>query len=282
MGTKYALLVSVAAVLLAVTSCRARQESGSQGLAEGTELILWAWHGAHDLRFLGKRSTEQRRVSVAYLARRLVVGESGTEAQLRSSPLELAQQTQRTAVVRIELAQQLSMDALRRALPDLLAHLEIAAGEPSVSALQVDFDAPARLRPAYRELLREARSVLKVGQRLEMTALASWCMDDAWIDDGIVDAVVPMIFEMGPTGPAIRRRLHGMQAFPVTSCRGSLGVSTTDVIPPLGSARRVFVFAPGPWTEARVANVEHGIAVGMWGNASPKNAASQGKTKPSR
>lgn len=282
MGTKYALLVSVAAVLLAVSSCGQRQGEPRQGVAEGTELVLWAWHGGHDLRFLAKRSSEQRTVSVAYLARRLVVGESGTEAQLRSSPLELAEDTQRTAVVRIELAPQLSMEALRRALPDLLAHLEMAAGEPSVSALQLDFDAPARLRPAYRALLREARSVLYTGQQLEMTALASWCMDDAWVEDGLVDAVVPMLFEMGPTGAAIRKRLHAMPEFPAARCRGNIGVSTTDVMPPLGRKNRVFIFAPGRWTKARLARVEQGLGLGMWVNARQKNSTLNGETKSSR
>jgi hypothetical protein len=169
-----------------------------------------------------------------------------------------------TAVVRIEIEPSLSATSFVGVLPRLIEHLSIAATENDVATLQIDFDAPARLRPQYRQLLREARKQLPGGHRLEMTALASWCLDDPWIDDGLVDAAVPMLFEMGPESNAIRRRLQGIDALPVSLCQEQLGVSTTDVVPPLFGAKRVFVFAPGPWTFERLRRVEEGLASGVW------------------
>ncbi len=265
MGKRYALLVSLA---FALAGCGGKSSRAASGLSRHTEIVLWAWHGAHDLRFLEARAAEARTVSVAYLARRIVVGERHVQPQLRSTPLRLADETRRTAVVRIEAATGLSERAFQDALPQLRDHLNVAAHEPLVTALQIDFDAPARLRPAYRELLREARALLSPGQRLEMTALASWCLDDQWVEEGLVDAVVPMLFEMGPTASRIRARLASARLAPL--CQGAVGVSATDVLPPLAGPSRVFIFAPGPWSEVRVDAVEKGLETGDWRNARQK------------
>ncbi|MCP4448162.1 MAG: hypothetical protein GY811_22915 [Myxococcales bacterium] len=231
-----------------------------------SEIVLWAWHGAHDLRFLAKRSKADVPVSVAYLARRIAVGEEGLLVQLRSAPLHVPEGFPLTAVVRLEIASSLPADVLESALPELALHLSTAAAEEGVHILQIDFDAPARLRPQYRELLRDARTSLRGGQHLEMTALASWCLDDLWIDEGLVDGVVPMLFEMGPESAAIRSRLRKLARLPAPLCKDQVGVSTTDLMPPLLGARRVFVFAPGAWSARRLEMVEGALEAGHWTN----------------
>ena len=45
-----------------------------------------------------------------------------------------------------------------------------------------------------------------------MTALASWCLSDRWISDLPVDEAVPMLFQMGPETPDIKRMLRGRAA----------------------------------------------------------------------
>lgn len=264
MGAKNSILVSLVVLLLCSCTNTSGTKAAQTGLRSDSELTLWAWHGAHDLRFLADRDADARSVSVAYLARRLVVRPQGVEAQLRSSALLVPAKMPLTAVVRIEIESSLSAASFLRVLPRLIEHLSIAAAENDVATLQIDFDAPARLRPQYRQLLREVRKQLPLGHRLEMTALASWCLDDRWIDDGLVDAVVPMLFEMGPESKAIRRRLQGIDALPAALCKEQLGVSTTDVLPPLLGAKRVFVFAPGPWTFERLERVEKDLTSGVW------------------
>ena len=263
MGKKHSLLVLALFVAGACSNAPAKPAALVQGLAQDSELVLWAWHGQHDLRFLAERGPGARPVSVAYLARRLVVRPEGVEAQLRSKALHVPGDAKLTAVVRIEIAPGLAGEALTKALPQLVEHLAIAAAESDVKTLQIDFDAPARLRPQYRELLRSARIRLPAGHHLEMTALASWCLGDPWIDADLADAVVPMLFEMGPESSAIRERLQRIAALP-EPCAGDVGVSTTDVLPPLLAAKRLFVFSPGPWTAERLEKVENGLATGRW------------------
>tara|TARA_R110002096_G_scaffold77896_10_gene183471 strand:- start:42195 stop:42794 length:600 start_codon:yes stop_codon:yes gene_type:complete len=198
------------------------------------------------------------------------------EAQLRSKALHLAANAKLTAVVRIEIQPGLPSGALTKALPQLVEHLAIAAAESDVVTLQIDFDAPARLRPQYRELLQSIRLRLPDDHKLEMTALASWCLGDRWIDATLVDAVVPMLFEMGPESLAIRERLQRLAALP-KPCAGNVGVSTTDLLPPLLAAKRLFVFAPGPWTKERLESVESGLATGRWQHEGSEGSDPRGK-----
>ncbi len=258
MGKRHALLVSIA-----LASACAQTSSNSSAAKSNAEVVLWAWHGAHDLRFLSERSAQARPVSVAYLARRLVVTGQGVRPQIRSAPLKFGAGTRRTAVVRIELEGEVSAKSLRESLPTLIQHLNIAAKEEGAEALQIDFDAPSRLRPQYRELLRAIRKEIPAGMRLEMTALASWCLDDRWIGTGIVDAVVPMLFEMGRDSVALRKRLSASSVL-APECRANTGISTTDVLPPIGAPERIFVFSPGPWTQVRLDAVLEGLESKTW------------------
>jgi hypothetical protein len=256
-GRKDALLVSLSLVAVLASSCATNP--ATRAAHSPDEVVLWAWHGPHDLRFLADRKGSPA-VSVAYLARRLVVDERGVHVQPRRAPLRLAPGSPSIAVVRIESAAPPAVFARHR--PRILEHLAIAASEEGVAALQVDFDAGRSLRREYLGLLEAARDVLHPGQRLEMTSLASWCMGDRWIDG--VDAAVPMVFEMGPASAELRAALAAAERFEEPACRGQIGVSTTDRMPPLRGARRVFVFAPGPWTEERVDRSLAALAAGRW------------------
>jgi hypothetical protein len=76
---------------------------------------------------------------------------------------------------------------------------------------------------------------------LEITALASWCQGDRWIESPPVADAVPMLFRMGAgerwAGGDFRDRV----------CRASLGVSTDELPHSAPHGRRLFVFNPRPW-----------------------------------
>ena len=64
-----------------------------------------------------------------------------------------------------------------------------------------------------------------------MTALASWCAGDTWIEALPVDEAVPMLFEMGPDRFAIAGRVRHDAPFGEGRCAQAIGVSTRE---PLG------------------------------------------------
>jgi hypothetical protein len=76
-----------------------------------------------------------------------------------------------------------------------------------------------------------------------MTALASWCEADHWIDGLPVDEAVPMLFRMG----------HGERApreFRPSLCKGSVGVSLDEPVTVPSRDARLYVFSPRAWTRA--------------------------------
>ena len=133
----------------------------------------------------------------------------------RRQPLRVAPDSRLTAVVRIETDHH-ATDL--RWSPRVAAEIADAAQMPRATAVQIDFDARLSERPFYAALLREVRARVRPPLRLSMTALASWCADDPWIEPGVVDEIVPMLFQMGPDARRIVTRLQEDRRWPVEAC----------------------------------------------------------------
>jgi hypothetical protein len=117
-----------------------------------------------------------------------------------------------------------------------------------LKGLQIDYDARASERGFYRDLLAAVRRSTRVP--VGITALASWCDGDPWIDSWIggQSEAVPMFFRMGP-GESKEMPIRA------SGCRDSIGLSTDEAWPsgrPPGLRReaRIYVFNPHAWTEA--------------------------------
>lgn len=206
-------------------------------------LVLWAWERPEDLRFA------PREVGVAYLRATVEVGTAGARVRSRRQPLLVRDGAWRMAVVRVELRPRgaiLTPAAQARVIETLTQ----AASAPGVSAVQVDFDAPASQRGAYRAMLVEARRALPRGTWLSMTALASWCVGDAWLDAAAmpVDEVVPMVFTMGRGGAEVLATLRAARTFRSPTCRGSVGWAVGEPTVALRGVTRRYVFSPRAWT----------------------------------
>jgi hypothetical protein len=85
---------------------------------------------------------------------------------------------------------------------------------------------------------------------LSMTALASWCLDDNWLDELPIDEAVPMLFRMGPAADALRADWGVRTLAP--KCRTSRGVSLDEPAPRRGGSTRTYVFNPGAWSAATI------------------------------
>ena len=250
--------------------------------------MVWAWERPEDL-----RSLDPQKVGVAFLARTIYVRPSpngGREAldrdvvlRPRFQPLLVSPGTALMAVVRIETGEWLRPENLLASGGSSLAGerqrysaeqrtriaamIADAARLPGVRAVQIDFDATVQERGFYRELLVEVRRLLPSTMPLSITALASWCMGDPWLDElppGTIDEAVPMLFRMGPDAGNVAQFVLSGEQFRAPACRGSVGVSHDE---PLSLALlkrlsqnpaarsggpRIYLFGGRVWTQQGV------------------------------
>lgn len=213
-------------------------------LAGAPRIFLWAWERPEDLRFLPAD------VGVALLAGTLTVRDSSIDLRPRMQSLSLPEASLPIAVIRVE-----AESAAPASLPESLAPaaagavLSLIQGR-EVAALQIDFDATVSQRPFYRQMLEGIRHGLPPGLPLSITALASWCAGDPWIEDLPIDEAVPMLFQMGPDGMDVDRLLARGGDFGPDVCRHSLGISTDEPLRSAPRGRRTYIFHPRRWTAA--------------------------------
>jgi hypothetical protein len=197
---------------------------------------LWAWERYDDLRFL-----DPGKAGVAYLATTVRVDSAGVTWSGRAQSLQLAPGTPLLPVVRIESSIPIEDRDLAHRLAD------VARGS---AGLQIDWDAPLSARPSYRALLEKVRAALPDSLPLSVTALASWCTSDCWLEGAPVDEIVPMVFRMGADDRRVRYDLARRGDFACRECREAVGLSTDEGAWPKLGKRRVYLFHPGPWTSA--------------------------------
>ncbi len=210
--------------------------------------ILWAWERAEDLRFL-----DANRFGVAFLAQTLTLKNDQVIIEPRRQSLRIAPDVYLIAVTRIETAKQkseqsdLSDERAEKVVFSIKKTLEL----PNVRAVQIDFDATVSERDFYRTIINRLKKTLPENTPLTMTALASWCVGDAWFSDFPVDEAVPMAFEMGADNREIRQFLDGGKDWREPLCRGSYGIAVDE---PLNAKfqpnRRFFYFKSKAWEKS--------------------------------
>jgi hypothetical protein len=90
-----------------------------------------------------------------------------------------------------------------------------------------------------------------------MTALASFCVGDRWLDDLPVDEAVPMIFRMGADTRTVRSFLGNGNDFREPLCRRSYGIALDEPLDiNFKGSRRKYIFNARPWTEQDVAALQ--------------------------
>lgn len=239
-----ALRALLPALLLAAPSACKTEEGPRE-----PRVWLWAWERPERLDFI-----DPARVGVAFHAVtfQLTVG-GDVVPHRRRQPLKVPPGTRLAAVMRIEVEPGTGLgEAQRSRLVRLITEQLQRQG---VRAVQVDFDARLSERPFYRELLHALRAALPAGTHLSMTALASWCLQDDWLDGLPVDEVVPMVFRMGADRATVRGELARRGDFPSPRCQRSVGFVTDEPVPSLPEGRRVYWFSPKSWSAGDVQRV---------------------------
>lgn len=246
-------------------------------------LFFWAWERPEDLRFL-----ESKNAGVAFLAKTIYVPGPNEDPRKdaggsvfvrpRLQPLRVAPGTPLIAVVRIETRggrqpaaysvedspssfRPVFAPSQNQRLVDEILDLQKL---PNIRAIQIDFDATLSERDSYTTLLKDLRRSLPASLPLSITALASWCIGDPWLEQlppGTIDEAVPMLFRMGPDTGNVAQFLRTGNDFRAAACQGSLGLSTDEplsnglirgALPNMPSdwhSKRTYIFAPRAWTQ---------------------------------
>lgn len=189
---------------------------------------------------------------MAYLAETISLSGSRIIIRPRLQPLEVPNGTTLIAVVRIESIRSAPPSLSIEQRNEIVESLLQIAGKPKTSALQIDFDATQSERQFYKNLLNDLRRRLPESIPLSMTALASWCIFDNWLDDLPVDEAVPMLFEMGIDQHRITDYLNEGGKLRSSRCRQSVGISIDETKQSVFKGARVYVFNSQPWSEPTV------------------------------
>ncbi len=251
------LLILIFALCFPCFSCRSKLET-DQRLRDGMPpVILWAWERAEDLRFV-----DTEKFGVAFLAQTLFLQTDEVVFRPRRQPLQIAPETYLIAVTRIETNKQnesrpiLSAEQKIKIVSFVKKTLEL----PSVKAVQVDFDAIVSERNFYRDLIVDLKRELPENTHLTITALASWCVGDAWFADLPIDEAVPMIFEMGADAQKIQDFLLKENDWREPLCRASYGISIDE---PLEARfkpdRRSYIFNRRAWRVEDLKRLPEGV-----------------------
>jgi len=220
--------------------------SGVTGMAASLpantpRLWIWAWDRPENLRFL-----KPGEAGIAYYALGLRVEQGKLQVRVRKAPLRLPEGVPLIAVVRIDAPDAAISEDLLKPTVEAIRHNAV---QPGILELQIDFDATRSQRVFYRKLLRELQQ--QVSMPLSITALASWCMGDPWIQDLPVSEVVPMLFQMGAdTGNALAWLREKRALKLPKGATLSLGLATNQPLPVRPASARVFVFHARPWSKA--------------------------------
>jgi hypothetical protein len=254
---KSLLLTALACVLLLSSATTRKSTRARPAFNKLPPVILWAWERPEDLKFL-----DPQRFGVAFLAQTLVLQNDEVVFRPRRQPLLVSPQTQLVAVTRIESQKTTGKRAaLSSAQKDRIIALVLnTLALQNVSAIQIDFDAAASERPFYRGLLKDLRRQLPQEVSLTMTALASFCLNDRWLQDLPVDEAVPMIFRMGADDKAIKNSLAAGNDFREPLCRHSYGLAIDEPLDmQFESSRRLYLFANHAWSEKDIASLDRGL-----------------------
>ena len=208
-------------------------------------VVLWAWERPENL-----KTADPNRFAVAFLAQTLALKDDDVILSPRHQPLDVSPETKLMAVTRIESQKTTGQYA---ALSDTQRHKAVelilrTMQLPNVLAIQIDFDATSSERDFYRALLHDVRARLPDNLALSMTALASFCVGDRWLNDLPVDEAVPMIFRMGADDRTIKNLISSGEDFREPLCQKSYGIAVDEPLDlQFKPGRRVYVFNDRSW-----------------------------------
>lgn len=204
--------------------------------------MVWAWERAEDLRWLPPD------VGVAYVALAMELDGRKVHLRPRSKPLLLKPGTPLVPVVHVDALWHPSPVLSDKQRDAIVGQVLRLAPSGNQKVVQLDFEVRRSQRAFLEDVVSRIRAALPRDYALSVTALASWCAGDYWLDALQADEIVPMAFRMGDDDKEIRALLARRPLFPRDRCMAAAGLATDE--PPIKvNSLRHYIFAPSPWSE---------------------------------
>ncbi|AIY42509.1 hypothetical protein LT85_3351 [Collimonas arenae] len=251
-------------------------------LAALPPLMLWVWERPDDASaWLGNNarqskpveasdasgtSLQAQRIGVAVLDTTVLLRDGSATVRRRQQPLRLppewyaAKGLQPKApvvtIVHIDMARGAHKPALNNNQKQLIVKAVVAAATRSPSqVVQLDFEVMHSQKPFLADVIQRSRKALPDNVALSITALASWCVGDAWLADLPVDEIVPMAFRMATDGKRMREILDQDGRLPRPECQSSLGLSLDEQPwPNKLRSQRLYLFNRDAWSATSMAS----------------------------
>ena len=203
--------------------------------------MAWAWERSEDLRWLPADA------GVAYVQASVWLEGGSVVVRLRANPLLLRPTTPLVPIVHVDASTHAPPTLSAAQRDAIVALLQRAAAQSPSHVVQLDFEARRSQRAFLSDVVHAARDALPADVALSVTALASWCAGDAWMNDLPADEIVPMAFRMSRDSATLRAMLAERGTFAPPRCRAAIGSATDEPLADL-TAPRHYVFSPRPWT----------------------------------
>jgi hypothetical protein len=188
---------------------------------------------------------------VAYVAASVLLENQHVYVQPRAHPLLLPPGNYVIPVVHVDASWRRPprLDAVQeKAIVDQLLR---AAAFGNGHIVQLDFEVRRSQRAFLTRVVQAARRQLPQDTALSITALASWCAGDHWLEGLTADEIVPMAFRMAGSAVEIRGLLSSEGRFRPAHCRDAIGTATDEPAIALRADSNMvhYYFSPKPWTQ---------------------------------
>ena len=205
--------------------------------------MLWAWERPEDLRWL---PTD---IGVAYVASSIQLRGEQALIRRRTAPLLLTPGTAVVPVLHVDVSWHFPPTKSRQQIDTITQELVRVAGAGNRNVAQLDFEVGRSQRAFLASTIAAVRARLDPRIALSSTALASWCLDDYWLQESGADEVIPMVCRLGREQHALRRRIAQQHGFTQARCRAAIGFASDEPILAVTTGRHYY-FSPRPWTAA--------------------------------
>ena len=256
--------------------------SRQAALAALPPLMLWVWERPDDVRTWlnsnditakaaesrakSRSSLQDQRIGVAVLDTTIMLRDGVANVRRRQQPLQLPatwysktglqQKAPVVPIVHIDMARGKHKPVLNEKQKKTIVSAVLAAAARSPSqVVQLDFEVMHSQKPFLAEVVRSSRAALPDNVALSITALASWCVGDAWLSDLPADEIVPMAFRMASDTRHMRAILDDDGRFPRPECQPSLGLSLDEQPWPAKlRSQRLYLFNRNAWSATPMAS----------------------------
>ncbi len=214
---------------------------------QSKHIFLYAWERPEDFSFL-KNVPERSRPTIIVFSGAISVRRDGLSFSQRSNPLKLPEGTRVIPLIRID---SYVSSASFASYLDSIAQLVVRVCGGSAEC-QLDFD---DARPSdferYGALIERIAAEIPETS-LKMTALATWCGGQSWLDSLPVAKAIPMLYRMGIGSRAIKAGDVPSGFLSNAKCRGVRAVAMDELdfdVQRYGNdSTEWYAFNPRPWT----------------------------------